>query len=216
MRGSMISSRWFNVTSAIVGPVVVTVGRIASLVQSMLRLQAPKESLNDREREVVKRVFRNSLGVSKIRLIKGKSGVFGIRNPRAFTLGNTIYLKEYDTKKRPDLLVHECMHIWQYQHLGSRYATDALGAQLFVADEYKWEKEIERGHENWVDFNKESQAQFFQDIYKDGQLTVNGTDTTTGKGAYFDADGQTKIGKFVRNGTDHTNIANAAIVVVRG
>ena len=47
------------------------------------------------------------------------------------------------------------LYVWQYQNIGARYSSDALYAQAFVDDEYSWEAEVNRGNENWADFNKE-------------------------------------------------------------
>ena len=210
-----ISSPLFNIASAIAGPVVVAVGRLIAFGQSVLRLQAPAIRVEGNEKRMLERVFENSLAIDKIRLIEGRSGVFGV-NDRAFTLGNTIYFKDQKASERPDLLVHECVHVWQYQHIGARYTTDALGAQQFVEEPYNWQREIQRGHENWVEFNKESQAQFLQDLYNYGELVIDGTTTTRGSGAFYDADGGGKIGRFVFNGTDHTELANDAVSAVRG
>ena len=91
---------------------------------------------------MLRKVFYNSLALYNIRLIEGWSGAFGI-NDRAFTLANTIYMKRNDPAVRPDILVHECVHVWQYQNIGSRYTMDALGAQAIYGDAaYDWEAEL--------------------------------------------------------------------------
>ena len=154
-----------------------------------------------------------------VRLIEGWSGIYGV-NDRAFTLGNTIYLKNHNPSKEPDLPVHECLHVWQYQNTGAPYISEAIAAQWFVEDSYKWEKEIKRGKNQWVEFNKEAQAQFFQDIYTDGELDVAGDPPShlERNGVFYDADGNTKIGTFrypIKSGPNYTDRANKAVALVR-
>ena len=72
-----------------------------------------------------------------------------------------------DGQKRYDLLVHESVHAWQFQHAGPRYAAEALWAQwrLGLARAYDWQREIADGRAEWMDFNREAPAQFIQDLY---------------------------------------------------
>src|ERR1041384_3964201 len=103
-----------DILSGLVGPVIVAAGHALSLVQRILYLQSFERSLTEKECEELNKVFKHSLALYNIRLIEGWSGLFGV-NERPFTLGNTIYMKN-DTSL--DTLVHECTHVWQYQHLG--------------------------------------------------------------------------------------------------
>jgi hypothetical protein len=165
------------------------------------------------------------VALEKIRLVEGRAGLFGL-NPRPFTLGYTIYLKDRDVSQEPALLVHECTHVWQYEHVGSSYTAEAVGAQWFVDDAYSWEKEIGRDNTEWVSFNREAQASFLEDIYVHGKLLVlrfdnkrgsivTSSDEQKGGGVFYDADGRSKIGVFEFNGVDHTDRANRAVAVVR-
>jgi hypothetical protein len=116
-----------DIFSPVSGTLIVISTKILSLIQSMLLVQAFERKLAIAEHDQLYKVFRGSIRYKRIRIIEGRSGLFGL-NARAFTLGNTIYLK----KNRPviDLLVHECTHIWQYQNLGVSYSSDALGARF--------------------------------------------------------------------------------------
>jgi hypothetical protein len=102
--------------------------------------------------------------------------VFGT-NQRPFTLGNTIYLKGVDLTERPDILVHEVVHVWQYQHEGPRYTTDALGAQLVYGwngrGAYDWEAELARGRTDWAELNKEAQGAFVQHLWAGKEPTAD-------------------------------------------
>lgn len=159
-------------------------------------------------------VIKDSLYYYVIRIIEGHSGLFGI-NPRAFTLGNTIYLK---TNTFPiDLLVHESIHAWQYQQTGNRYASDALTAQWFVRDAYNWEREINVLNKNvWAEFNNEAQAEFIQDLWKRGELRDSlGTIILKGNGSFFNADEKLSFGHFKVNSMDYTSIAIEAVKTIR-
>ena len=206
----LIGEGLLDIVSGIAGAVLILGGKIISVVQRTLLVEAQERALTKEEQEILRRVFRSSLALYNIRIVDGRAGLFGL-NSRAFTLGNTIYLKGAYSHA---LLVHECTHAWQYQHLGSRYSSDAVGAQWFVEDEYSWEKEIARGNTEWVDFNKESQAAFVEDVFLAGNLNTGGV-TTTGNGVFFDADGVTSIGEFTFSSVDRTALANRAVEEIR-
>lgn len=204
-----------DIGSGFAGAIILVLGKLISLVQTVSYFLQPNErKLTDQEKADLKRVFHDSLALYNIRLVEGYAGAYSL-NPRPFTLGNTIYLKERDVTAEPDLLVHECVHVWQYQHAGARYTADALGAQWF-GNAYDWPKEIAEGRTDWVDFNKESQGQFLEDVYTDGEL-IDGPRTLRGDGVFYDADGKTKIGRFeFPIGDDHTDRANDAVAALRG
>ena len=204
-----------DIFSPIAGAIILIGGKAITLIQSTILLEARERKLTKQETQFLTRVFRKSIAYYNVRLVEGRAGIYGL-NPRPFTLGNTIYLKKRNVSQEPELLVHECVHVWQYQNLGARYTSDALYAQRFVADAYSWEKEISRGNDRWVEFNEEAQASFIQDIYTKGELLTGNSVAGPGGGVFYDADGQKSIGQFVVNVVDHTVRANDAVTVVRG
>ena len=220
LNGNLILKGLIDIGSGIAGAVIVIGGTLLSLIQRIFFLQSKERPLTKKERDMLRRVFYNSISLYNIRLIEGGSGAFGI-NDRAFTLANTIYLKGNDPGVRPDILVHECVHVWQYQNIGSRYTSDALGAQAIYGDTaYDWEAELARGNSDWNDFNKEAQAQLIQDIWRRGSLTFNGN-TTNGNGCFYDLeDVQSRFDNgtadFIFNGTDYADLATEAIKSLRG
>jgi hypothetical protein len=97
------------------------------------------------------------------------------------------------------VLVHECAHVWQYQHLGPRYAFDAVWAQLRRGrSAYDWAAELGRGRQ-WRDFNREAQAEFLQDIARHRM-------------SFYAAD---PAARFEFAGADHTDLARATVARVR-
>jgi hypothetical protein len=191
-QGRLIRSGLVDMVSGLLGAVLVAAGKAISLLQSSLGIEAHKRRLSNDEIRILKQVFRESLAIYEIRIIAGRSGVFQF-NDRPFTLGNTIYMKDTGAGDWRHTLVHESTHVWQYQHIGSRYASDALGAQLVLGGDvaYDWQKALPR---RWGDFNKEAQAQILEDIYRFAGLA--GSDPA-GEGAFFEADGAGRTGAFV-------------------
>lgn len=196
--------------AGLAGVVLLVLGTLVALVQQLLFLQSPARALTADERELLRRVFRRSLSLYNVRLVEGRSGLFGL-NERPFTLGNTIYLKHY-LASLPGLLVHECVHVWQYQHHGPRYAIDALSAQALLPDAYDWEAELVRGKPGWTRFNREAQAELIEDTWLRGSLTSGGR-KTTGGGAFFELDLQRRsadLAELTFNGADRTALALGA------
>lgn len=196
------------------GFIVIFIGKLIAHLQSLFYLQSFERPLTQEEKQKLQLVLQGSANLYIIRIIEGHSGIFDL-TPRAFTLGNTLYLKTKDFDE--DLLIHEAMHSWQYQRLGIRYALDALLAQWFVPDAYNWKKELEeRNKERWQDFNMESQAEFIEYLWQWGHNTgKDGRMIDFGKGSFFTADDQSLFGKFVVYGEDFTLIAAQATSKIR-
>jgi len=213
-KGSVIQEGFWDVFSPIIGTIIVLVGKIIAFVQSVFYAQDFERPLTENEKLQLKKVFKNELNYYVIRVIEGHCGLFGLSS-RAFTLGNTIYLKTHTFGT--DLLVHETTHAWQYQRTGNRYTSDAVAAQWVVKDGYNWEKEVkERNKTDWIEFNVEAQAQFIQDIWRSGQLQdMDGTTLKRRNGVFFDADDVNKVGHFKVRGTNYTGIADAAVKTIR-
>lgn len=215
--GSMILGGLGGILSSIVGAVIVVVGRLIAWVQRILTLQGSERRLTQVEISQLQRVFHDSISFYVVRIVEGDAGVFDL-NSDPFTLGNTIYTKQ---RSPPiELLVHEATHVWQYQHLGTRYASDALWAQWTEEDAYDWEQEIASGSSAWADLNREAQAEFLEDVWLDGELRNSaGGLVSAANGSFFDADWDTTFGRFERTSggvtTDYTAIARDAVETVR-
>lgn len=210
-----------EVASSLVGPVVVTAGKGLALVQAVLWGQRGERPLTADEHSRLEQIFRGAVALHNVRVVDGFSGLFGI-NVRPFTLGNTIYMKGYLRRRGPEryaaTLVHEAVHVWQNQNVGTRYAVQALWAQLTIDDRYNWEKELTRGRTRWSELNREAQAQLIMHIWQHGR-GPNGQGPAgdgQGTGAYFADDPIAPGARFRFGGTDHTALARAATAAVRG
>jgi hypothetical protein len=209
-----------GIVSSITGAIALVAGQLLGLVQRIFYLQSFERPLTKEERAIVGAVFYGSLSLYNIRVVEGWSGAFGVSGERALTLGNTIYFKNNDPVARRDILIHECVHAWQYQNLGGRYTSEALGAQAIYGDPYKWEDELTRGTLNWKDFNKEAQAELIDNVWLRGSLTAN-SHTWVGKGAFYDLelfrsryDNGTADFEAL-DGTNYTKLAIAAATALR-
>jgi len=169
--GSLIGQGFVGITAALAGGVILVTGKALAGVSALFPNVDQREELTAEQKKLLRRVFRDSLALHNIRLMKSKYGA-GMLSPgdRPFTLGNVIYLKGRSVDKEPDLLVHEATHVWQYQNLGGQYTAEALHAQKFVPDAYNWERELTRGHDTWAQLNREAQASLLEDIYTHGEL----------------------------------------------
>lgn len=211
---SLVLEGLLNIGAAIAGTVIVVIGKFIAWVQAIVFLQGLERPLTRQEEEDLRRVFRDSLNYYVIRIVEDHAGIFDV-NPDPFTLGNTVYTKS--STFGMDLLVHETVHVWQYQQTGNRYTAEAIGAQWFVEEAYDWEREItNRNKTDWTEFNNEAQAEFFEDVWDLGELQDDtGATVQTGNGAFFDADGTKTFGYFEFAGTDYTDVANRVVATVR-
>lgn len=179
--GGLITGHWdlalrglVDIVSSFLGGFLSVAAALLSLIQTSVPFKSDERPLTKKEKDVLKNVFRDSLALYNIR-IKNTSGI-----QLPITLGNTIYWPDLSIPMH--LLVHECVHVWQYQNLGYRYLVDALGAQTIYGrsldpahacdpgNAYDWLAELGRGTTKWEYFNKEAAAQLIQEIWTDGQL----------------------------------------------
>lgn len=186
------------------GAVIVNGGLAVARLQQVAPSVRRGRPLTTAEEQVLREVFDGAVPLGDVRVVPdlGGTGIFGVSG-RAFTLGTTIYLKG---DGRSSLLVHECVHVWQFRRLGARYAADAVVAQN-IGHGYDWRAEVAGGATRWLDLNVEGQAQFVQDLYDGGTGQL-----TAGRGAYFrayDAGAD-------RDFPGHRALAEDALATIRG
>ena len=185
--GALFAKGLFGLLASVIGAVIYLAATLLSLIQKVFFLQATERALTKAEKDLLRRVFFNSISLFNIRVVEGWSGLYG-SGQFATTIGNTIYMRDIiiNSNRDNNVLVHECVHVWQYQNLGVRYTAEALAAQLLQPVGYNWEvAEVGRGNMDWLAFNKEAQASFMQDVWLIGSLTFNGA-TQRGLGSFFD------------------------------
>jgi hypothetical protein len=144
-------------------------GRAVSAVQTLVGAEPPGRTLTPGELAAVKQVYGDTLDYSKVRLKAGDVGLFG-GSGRAFVHGDTIYVPTASLKADgsipPGTLVHEMGHVWQHQHGGTDYMSEALWAQQF-GQGYDWKKGLNEG-KTFAQLNPEQQAEFISNAFEAG------------------------------------------------
>lgn len=121
--------------------------------------------LTNLELSLLTPIFRDSVNYDSVRLYADMPKFIG-RWAHAFVLFNTI---NYKTKISDDVLVHEMVHVWQYQRFGSAYIGRALMAQC-SKDGYNYGG-VEKlfagmtAGKALIEFNFEQQGDIIQDGY---------------------------------------------------
>jgi len=196
-----------DMAAGIVGGVIAVGGKLLALIQSIITIGWPRP-LTDPEKDVIHRVFGESLATYNVRIVDGFAGLFSL-NPRPFVLGNMIYMKDYTVATQPEALAHECTHIWQNQHVGACYTAEALASQFWGVG-YEWEKEAD-ATPDWVDFGREAQGQTVETMYSSGG-SISGT---SGNGAIFSEPDPALRTFTAPSGTNRVTLANDAIATIR-
>ena len=96
--------------------------------------------------------------------------IFKRNGNRAFTLFRTINLPAsgHHSRGNLDLLVHEMVHVYQFEQVGTVYIWQALRAQKTNGYSYGgWKKLAEDRQNGWMfsGYNREQQGQIAQDYY---------------------------------------------------
>lgn len=203
---------------ALAGAVIFVALRIVDLVQTVVGVQARKRPLTERERALLAPVFRESLAYGLIEVVDGSAGLL-TTSGRALTMGYTIYLPSYSEST----LVHECVHVWQFQYGGFRYIGNSAFHQLdsmTFSKSYKpydWRPRIDAGS-SWYQLESvEAQAQFVEDVYDRGLFDLDDPESPDdlAPGAFFRDGAAAGHNSFREGERDYTAQANAAWAIIR-
>jgi hypothetical protein len=202
----------------VVGAVIFVALRIVDIVQTVLGLQPAKRTLTEQERGFLYPVFRDSLNYNAIRLVVGNAGILGISG-RPFTMGFTIYLPALSVST----LVHECVHVWQFEFESFKYignsALNQLDSRVFSKgyDPYAWQGAIDAGGTWYTLKSAEAQARFVEDVFTRGVFvfTDPATATDSAAGAFFRGNEKLGMNHFMENTSDYTTVANDAWKILR-
>jgi hypothetical protein len=137
-------------------------GRILSVLQGLLFIEARGRRLHSSERALGERIFGDAITWSRVRVKEQRLGLFAVTG-RAFVLGDVIFAPRGLSQRT---LVHELVHVWQYQHGGLGYLSSAIWAQWFGAG-YDHAAGIRAG-KAWHQLNPEQQAQWVEDHFSEG------------------------------------------------
>lgn len=107
-----------------------------------------------------------------VRVAEGRilSLIFKRNGDRAFTLFHTINLPAsgHHSRGNLDLLVHEMVHVYQFEQVGTVYIRQALNAQKTGGYSYGGWEQLVKDRQNGQRFqcyNREQQGQMAQDYY---------------------------------------------------
>lgn len=197
-----------------VGAIIYYALYIVDGIQSILGIQKKKRPLTEGERGILWKVFRNSLNYNAISIVNGKAGLLS-SSGRAFTMGFKIYLPANNDAT----LVHECVHVWQFQFEGTKYIGNSVLNQLDSMliskgyDPYSWVNWISAGNSWYTLKSAEAQAQFIQDVFTKGEFVFIDKTILPDKthGAFFKEEEETGHNKFA----DYTGVANEAWRIIR-
>ncbi|MGH2958493.1 MAG: hypothetical protein ACRDKE_02740, partial [Solirubrobacterales bacterium] len=205
-----------DIASSFVGPIVLFLGKLLALAQSVFFMQLGERALKSDEYAMLKTVFRGSVALYNVRIVDGFAGFFSTHD-RPFVLGNTIYMKNTTPKEYRPILVHECTHVWQNQNTGGRYVSDWTVGMLKVGARKRWQAELLRGNVHWWEFHPEAQAAFMEDVWTEGALISERPNGVKGSGVFFKDDPTGSDVDFVLAlGGDETLLAIESVAYMRG
>jgi hypothetical protein len=211
----------------VLGGILYVGSNLIDFILTGLNLQDKKRPLTKEEIALLRTIFGDSIWYPQIRVNEGRIGIYGppfANKPGATTIGYNIYFR---SPVNIVTLVHECVHIWQFQFGGAHYMGQSVVYQsLFSAgltgSPYFWETMIGIGTNSWYLLESvEAQAEFIEDLFNFGRFIPanDQLDTEEGNGAFFKAgsDGRNEFlfsrdaqGIGSNQGADFTAIANRA------
>jgi hypothetical protein len=220
LNGRLILEGLWDIVSGVLGAIFVYVTTLLGYLQTLVFFgQTRSRRLTQAEMGILRRVYGDSIAFNNVRIVTGFSGIYSLGSA-AVIFGNTIYFKDRDPLTSTSLFVHEACHVWQYQHVGSRYTSDAVLAQISNRGEteYDWETFVAAGAATWNNLNREAQADVFMDLWTHGKLVTDGV-PAVGDGVYYDANGTNAISLMefpVAAPVDRTTFCDEAVAIVRG
>jgi len=114
----------------------------------------------------------NAISYERVRVAEGRilSVIFKFNRNRAFTLFHTINFPKKSGCSRTDLslVVHELVHVFQFEKIGCAYIPQALRAQMNEGYNYGgWQRLAQDWSvgKHFRDYNREQQGQIAQDYY---------------------------------------------------
>ncbi|WNG13457.1 hypothetical protein [Cystobacter fuscus] len=144
-------------------------GRLLSGVQTRLGLETPGCPLGARQLLELRKVFGGSIDYGRVCIKTGRLGLLALPR-RPFVLGYTLYVPSQEPLSSTGavqwplhLLVRELTRVWQYQHGGTDYTCQTLGARWF-AKKADWRQALREGR-GWRELDPEQQLRFLQDAY---------------------------------------------------
>lgn len=192
----------------VLGALVYVVLTAIDTVQTVLGIEK-KRGLTKEEIAILRPVFGDSLLYFLIRIVEQPGILTSIDGTtRAFTIGYNIY---FPPGTSTTTLVHECVHVWQFQFGGTQYIGQSLIHQAIGGSTtYSWRATIGTGDNAWYFLNSiEAKASFIGSVFSSGTFNFDDGTIDTADGAFFD-ERDNGSNSFIDGGTDYTTRANHA------
>ena len=145
---------------------LIAFGEVYDICTGFLKYKT--RSLSQEEIQLAKTIYGDSIDYKRVR-IDNNPRLIPAQGLAAYVGVNTI---NFAKEKSDTLFIHELIHIWQYQHLGSVYIPRALRAQMTKEGyNYNGNKGLaEAKNKSILSFNYEQQG----DIARDYFCIING------------------------------------------
>ena len=192
-------------------------------ILTTIGVQDAKRKLTDNEIAILRRIYGDSLAYDLIRVNEGRLGIMGppfATAAGATTMGYYIYYRSGPTIDDVTL-VHESVHVWQFQFGGTQYIGQSVVFQIADAirndgtTTYDWWTMIGVDPDGWYLMKSiEARAEFVEDLYNNGTFNFDNGTVDSSNGAFFQ---ESKKGdnEFIFMGVDHTDQGNAAWSILR-
>ena len=149
--------------------------RVPQLLEIVWHLLTGVSNLTEQETNAGKSVLgADSISYSAVRVAQNRilKLIFKFNGSRAFTTLHTINLPETGSHARShlDITVHELIHVFQYERIGSVYIWQALRSQRTNGYSYGGWQQLQQDcndGKHFRDFNREQQGQIAQDYYNE-------------------------------------------------
>jgi hypothetical protein len=204
-----------------VGFVLFYANNAIDYILTALGLKDKSRKLTRKEISILRTIYGDSILYDLIKINEGRLGIMGppFATGGATTIGYNIYLRSGSIVT----LVHECVHVWQFQFGGTHYIGQSAVLQVthkFGGDDpYDWFNKIGTDTNAWYLLESvEAQAEFVEDMFQFGKFifddgTIDNSDAAS-PGAFF-RDRDSGHNEFTYgldpSGTEITAIASGAI-----
>lgn len=205
-----------TIVGGAVGVILTVAVNTISLVQRIFGVEKDSRGLSNAEIALLQIIFEDSVDYAEVKITEGNLGLLGLSG-RPFTTGYNI---RNPTGSGSDpfsgdvrTLVHEMVHIWQFENGGLEYVPYSLVSQwtgeignILRNDGtvgpagtkgYAFDVAVAAGY-SWEEFNPEQQATFIDTAF---QIGVDFTDLA--------------VTPMLFDGTDYTNELENALPLIR-
>ncbi|HEY0712227.1 MAG TPA: DUF4157 domain-containing protein [Polyangia bacterium] len=156
---------------SVVDGVLLAGARATTAVQVVAHVEQRERGLSPAEVEQLRPIFGDAVAYEEVRIKEGRAGLFSA-NDRPFTTGNTIYMKMDPSHPAwGEILVHEMVHVWQYQNGGADYQSKSLAAQFITRDAYQW-RAAALAQKPWAQLNPEDQGALIEEFSRQQYFTT--------------------------------------------